>query len=451
MYEDRFNMTGHVRAAARAAQRRYAEVIERLGAEVVVPELVESPAEADRAAEVFRSEDVDLVVCVQIAYVQGSVAVRAIRGVSAPLLVWNAQLEDRLPEDGNFDFLMTNIGSAGIPEMTNAFIRIGRRFAMMSGCATDASVVSRLDGHVRAAAAAGRLRRARFGVIGHEYQYMTDLQVDRLQLLDQLGPLAVSIEPDEVAERAAAQSANSVSDLAGALTGAAVQCSASAETLEGVARLVLGMVEVAGVYSLDGLASLEQALLPDPRIGVIPSLAESVLMAAGFPVTAEADLSTASAMLLLRELAGHCTFLESSFLEYASDRLYLTHDGLGNPAMADPKTVEIRPGIYYAGVNGMGAAAQFSYRPGPVTLVSLAWLGEATWRLIVAQGEAEPCVPRPVAAPQMFWRHEACDVGTYFDRYCQAGGIHHFAGAYGHLAEALERTAQHIGIGYVRV
>ena len=70
------------------------------------------------------------------------------------------------------------------------------------------------------------------------------------------------------------------------------------------------------------------------------------------------------------------------------------------------------------------------------------------WRLIEAQGAAEPCIPRPVAAPQMLWRHEAGDVGSYFDRYCQAGGIHHFAAAYGHLAESLERTAKHLSIGY---
>ena len=451
LLEDRFNTTGHIRDAAQDARRRYIEAIEKLGGHVVSPALVESPEDADRANAELRQADLDLLVCIEIAYIQGGAVIRALRDIDVPILIWNAQTESSLPEAGDFDFLMTNIGTAGVPEMTNAFIRTGRRFEMISGALGDAATEGQLREHLRGAAAAGVLRRARIGFIGHEYPFMTDLQVDRLQLLSQLGPLAVSIEPDELAALAAGRPEADVREVTSAITSRYRNDGVAPEMLERVSRTALALEILVNTYTLDALASFEQALLPDPRIGVIPSLAESLLMAAGIPVAAEGDLSTVSAMLVAKAIAGHCTFLESSFLDFDSDRMYMTHDGLGNPELADLATLRLTDGIYYRGVNGMGPAAEYAYQTGPVTLASIASVEEGRWRMIVGQGRAEPCTPRPVAAPQMLWRHEESSIGSYFDRYCAAGGIHHFAGAYGHHATVLEKAARYLGIQFARV
>jgi L-arabinose isomerase len=221
--------------------------------------------------------------------------------------------------------------------------------------------------------------------------------------------------------------------------------------LERVARSALALDALVVRYSLDAIAVFEQAVLPDVRIGVIPSLAESLLMAGGLPVAAELDLGTATAMLAIKAIAGHSTFLESSFLDFASDRMYMTHDGLGNLDLADPETLRLTDGIYYRGVNGMGAAAEYVYRPGPVTLLSIASVESGDWRMIVAEGQAEPCPPRPVAAPQMLWRYDGGSISRYFDLYCKAGGIHHFAGAYGKHAAVLEQAARYMGIQVARI
>jgi L-arabinose isomerase len=451
LLEDRFNMTGHIRGAAQATRERYLEAIKRLGADVLSPGLVESPEDADRANRELRSTELDLLICIEVAYIQGSVVMRAIRDVTAPILVWNAQTESALPAAGNFDFLMTNNGSAGVPDMTNALLRTGRPFEMVTGVLGDERVESALAQHLRAAASVGALRRARIGVVGHEYQFMADIQIDRLQLLRRLGPLAVPIEPDEWATDAASQPHDAVEQVAMAMTRRYRDDGVAPGMLERVARSALALDSIVTRYSLDALAVLEQAVLPYDQIGVIPSLAESLLMAGGLPVAAELDLGTATAMVAIKAIAGHCTFLESSFLDFTNDCMYLTHDGLGNPDLADPGTLRLTDGIYYRGVNGMGPAAEYVYRPGPVTLLSVASVSPGDWRMIVAEGDAEPCPPRPVAAPQMLWRFSGGTIGEYFDRYCKAGGIHHFAGAYGKYAAAIEQAARYMGISVARL
>lgn len=451
LLEDRFNMTGHVRQAAQATRERYIAAIERLGAKVVSPPLVESPQDADRANALLRQTELDLLICIEVAYIQGTVVMRAMRDIPAPVLIWNAQTETALPEAGNFDFLMTNNGSAGVPDMASALIRTGRPFEMVTGALGDARTEAALADHLRAAACAGALRRARIGVIGHEYQFMADIQVDRLQLLRQIGPFPVPIEPDEWVARAMGQPDDAVAGLARTIMARFRGDAVASDMLDRVARAALALDELVSTYALDALACFEQAVLPYPGLGVIPSFAESLLMAGGFPVAAETDLPTATAMLAIKSIAGHCTFLESSFLDLAGDRMYMTHDGLGNPALADPATVRLTDGIYYRGVNGMGPAAEYAYRPGPVTLLSVGFVEDGAWRMIIAEGESEPFAPRPVAAPQMLWRWDGGPIGDYFDRYCKAGGIHHFAGAYGRHAAILEQAARYLGVQVARI
>ena len=50
----------------------------------------------------------------------------------------------------------------------------------------------------------------------------------------------------------------------------------------------------------------------------------------------------------------------------------LSHDGTGNPALATSLSeVRVKPSIYYRGVNGFGAAYEYVYAPGDVTILSL--------------------------------------------------------------------------------
>ena len=98
LLEDDYNKTASIRPMAQQAADRIGAII-REYAETVCPPLVEEEAQAEAAARMFNTANVDLIVAVEIAYTKGIVPVRCFLNTTAPVLVWNTQQIRFLPED----------------------------------------------------------------------------------------------------------------------------------------------------------------------------------------------------------------------------------------------------------------------------------------------------------------------------------------------------------------
>ncbi len=196
---------------------------------------------------------------------------------------------------------------------------------------------------------------------------MVDPMVDPFSLRQTRGPTVVHIEPEEVAA--------AVDSVLPAEAQALVQEAQrmwrtdelSADVFERSARYALGLEQVVRAREVDALAHFDQGLL-----AVVPSWGESRLIAQGIPVVAEADLNTATGMLILNGLAGESSFVENYGFNFDQGAAYIAHDSMGNPNLAaSDRPVALRHSVYYRGVHGWGAALEFAYRPGPVTMLSL--------------------------------------------------------------------------------
>jgi len=224
------------------------------------------------------------------------------------------------------------------------------------------------------------------------------------------------------------------------------------EIFERSVRLALAMEQVVKDNGLDALATFEQAWLSDPRVGIIANYGAGRLMSLGVPCVPEGDVSTAVSMLILQELAGQSTVLENYVMDFDHNTIMLSHDGTGNPALAaSPTEVSVKPSIYYRGINGFGAAYEFAYAPGDVTILSLVPLSNGEWRFVVAEGESLPMKPRALSAPQMTFRHASGSIQEYCDRWCSAGAPHHMALAYGKLASKIKRVGELLNVEVVVV
>lgn len=93
-------------------------------------------------------------------------------------------------------------------------------------------------------------------------------------------------------------------------------------------------------------------------------------------------------------------------------------------------------------MQGFGAAYEYAYAPGNVTILSITPLRNGQWRLVVAEGESLPMNPRLLHAPQMTFRHSSGSIRDYCDRWCSAGASHHMALAYGKLASKVSRVGE---------
>src|SRR5512143_3358603 len=155
LLEDDYNKTAHMRPVAQQAADRIGAIIGQY-AETVCPPLVEEEHQAEAAARMFNAADVDLMIAVEVAYTKGAVPARCFLNTTAPVLVWNTQGIEYLPEDADFDVIMLNSGMAGVPEMTSSLLRMGRPFWMVSSMMDDPEGHQKLAKYI---AAAGIMRR----------------------------------------------------------------------------------------------------------------------------------------------------------------------------------------------------------------------------------------------------------------------------------------------------
>ena len=136
LLEDDYNKTAHMRPVAQKVADKIGGIIGKY-AEVICPPLVEEENQAEAAAQMFNAAGVDLIIAVEVAYTKGVVPTRCFLNTTAPVLVWNTQQVEFLPENADFDLIMVNSGMAGVPEMTSALLRISRPFWMVTSKRAD--------------------------------------------------------------------------------------------------------------------------------------------------------------------------------------------------------------------------------------------------------------------------------------------------------------------------
>jgi len=208
-------------------------------------------------------------------------------------------------------------------------------------------------------------------------------------------------------------------------------------------KLALALEKIVKTYELDAVAEFDQVWLSDDRIGIIPFYGTSRMVEKHVPFTCEADVLRAISMLILEEIAGHSTFLEHYILDYKTNYMFDSHDGHGNPSLADEKYgIRIVPTIYYKGVHGFGASFNYSYKPGKVTLFSIGNVGNGNFQLISSEGEFIPMEPRDISAPQTFFKWSGGDIKEFSKKWLYSAPSHHHTAAYGTLNEVISYIAE---------
>ena len=448
LLEDDWNKTSYLRPTAQAAVQNFVDALAAF-AEVICPGLVETEAQAAAADLAFKTAGIDALVFVELAYTQSVIPLRALAKSQVPIIVWNTQRLPAWPQDADWDLVMLNSGLAGLPETTHALVRMGKPFHVVTGHIQDPRRMIELEELARAAAVANHLRWMKIGMVGHPYQYMSDLMIDPFSLRDTIGPTVVHIEPEDIAAEAANVTEEETQRLIEEARSAWKTDEVALDIFVQSARYAAGLEKVVKAHALDGLAHFDQGLLSDPRCGLAPSWGESRLMAMGIPVSVEGDVNSAVGMSILKDLSGEASFGENYGFDFTNGNAYIAHDSVGNPNMAasEPQ-VALRPSIYYKGIYGFGIALEFAYRPGPVTMLALVQIANGRWKFVVGEGDSLPVIPRPTVAPQMLFKPAASSLEEFYNSWCQSGAGHHSALAYGHLGGVLKTLARMLGIEF---
>ncbi|MEV6419306.1 L-fucose/L-arabinose isomerase family protein [Streptomyces sp. NPDC051662] len=422
-------------------------------AEVVDAGFISDARQGAEAAEKLRAADCDLIVGFLTTYMTATMLVPIAQRSGAPVLLINLQPTPAM-DHASFDTgqWLAYCGACPLPEMANAFERVGVPFRSVSGHLEDERAWQRIGRWIRAAGVRSVLRNGRHGLMGHLYPGMYDVSTDLTMVPGHLGGHVEVVEFDDLrvrVERVKDDDLTAKLDETRALFELAD--SVVEEDLRWAARVAVGLDRLVEDFDLDSLAYYHRGLDAEihERLGAGMILGSSLLTARGVPACGEYELRTSLAMLVADRLGAGGSFTELQALDFTAGVVEMGHDGPGHLAISARKPLLRGLGVYH-GKRGWGVSVEFDVRHGPVTLVGLGQSRDGRYRLVAAEGEVVPG-PHLEIGNTTSRVDFGCDPGEWTDAWSASGVGHHWALATGALLPELRALSGLTGLELVEV
>ena len=433
--------------------RRITERLGQLGADVVDAGFISWPTEAPDAGRQLRSADVDLLIVNLATYATSAQILPAVQRAGAPVLVIDLQPSEKM-DHPNTDTgkWLAYCNACTLPELSSVFQRCGIPFRSVTGYLEDENAWGRIADWVHAASVRTAYRNGRFGLLGHLYNGMLDIQTDPTLVHAQLGGHVEILEMDDLRVRVEAAKDKQIDEvLARARETFTLADTVVDEDLQWAARCAVGLNSLVDDFGLDMLSYYYRGLEGElyERLGAGLILGSSLLTGDGVPCAGEYDLRTGLAMLTMERIGAGGSFTEFQAINFEDGVVEMGHDGPAHLAISDGKPILRGLGVYH-GKRGFGVSVEFSVKTGPVTMLGLAQKANGDYRFVVAEGEVVPGPTLTIGNTTSrvdFGVHP----GEWVDAWCQGGTAHHWALGVGHRAETLRRVADLAGIEFWNV
>ena len=410
--------------------------------DVVWSGLADTLEKTEAAGRRFRDEQIDLLVICQGTYFPDYMPIQTIEHVpDIPILLLLTQPHDHVPLDMDYtDAIHHSFGLVGIVQLAGAFRKMGRKFEIIVSALDDPTIYDAVVDYAKVVKAVQSLRFANIGIIGHTFQGMYDLELDKTKLKAKIGPNVFYIELGELLSTWREVPDDRTSEVADDLTNRFACDGTGTEDVASACRLGLAMEKVARKYNLSGLSHLCQHLI-HVETGTTPCYAATRLQERGIMVTCEGDIGNLACMCLVYGLTQQVPcFVEWGMYDVKENAMLLVHHGAGSPTLArDQKDVQITPTGEKWGFKGKGASFRYMGKPGRVTMAS--FINDADgWKMLITGGEALDVPCRPYYG-QQFMVKVATPVQEYLRSLCLEGVTHHCILAYGDLTSKLQQAA----------
>lgn len=431
-----------------ASARRVSDKLSDLDCEVVDVGFISDAEEGAVAAEKLRVADCDLIIGFLTTYMTATMLVPVAQRSGAPVLLLNLQPTESM-DHASFDTgaWLAYCGACPLPEMANAFRRVGVEFRSVSGYVEDPRAWTRIERWVKAAGVRAAFRHGRHGLLGHLYPGMMDVSSDPTLVSAQLGGHVEILEIDDLRVR--------VEKVTDAETEARMELARDVFTIDDSvveedfrwgARVSVALDRLVEDFSLDSLAYYHRGLNGEmhERVGAGMILGASLLTARGIPTAGEYELRTSLAMLLMDRLGAGGSFTELQALNFHDGVVEMGHDGPAHLAISAGKPLLRGLGVYH-GKRGWGVSVEFDVKHGPVTTCGIGQLRDGSFRIVASEGEV---VPGPLLAIGNttsrvdFGR----DPGEWTDEWSGTGVAHHWALGVGHRVEELRAASDLLGL-----
>lgn len=432
------------------------EALAGAGVDAVWKGLVDSPEAGEEAAKRAADAGAEAVLVVQSMAAPPAYATAALDALDGlPAVVWAAQ-RPRTLRAGFDESDVTMLGAAvGTPMLTNVLGRTGRPFELLVGRPGDPSFIERLAGVLTAAAAAGRIARARIARVGRPIPGYDCVDVDDAALRAATGIELVPVDPGEVYGLYCG--VTDVSDLENEAAAGFDDAASDARGRVRSLRLAAAMerLDRSGGFDAGAMNCHVEEIRFGGQPGVTPCYGLGRETTRGIPWTCSGDALTAVAMLVAERLGGAALYHELEAFDFDTDEAVIANSGEHDLRWLPPgRRPRLQSNPWYRQDPVTGLSVWFELPPGPATLVGFTshHAEPSGFRLIAAEGEITGrSFPNSPTVGGAFRFSGGEPVDRAWKRWAEAGVNHHSAAAPGHLADQTALVARFLGIGFVRV
>ncbi|MCC7155044.1 MAG: hypothetical protein IT161_10750 [Bryobacterales bacterium] len=422
-------------------------------AEVVSPDLVDSPERSAAAGQLLRAAAVDILLVFPLGYTPAMNLLPAVLALDVPVRILNAH-RNRSYDYANADTAtyLFHEGVCCVPEFAGALVNAGRRFKVRTGAFDDVRFQAEIQADALGAAAARALRNLNIALIGQTYTGMGDMPVDEHRLLRATGRMLVRPEVEEIE--------NAFYDATGGEVAAmcdefrqiyAVADGVTDEHLRDSARTAVAFDRVITRHGISAFGFYWWGQRPVmTQLRAQSGLAVSRLASLGRPGVTEGDVKSALAMKVFDLLGDGGMFVEFFSIDFDENFVLMGHDGPANVRMSRGRPRLTHLDVHH-GKSGHGLGIDFEVLAGPVTLVNLTQFdaGE-TFKIIYTVADIVPGPVLRIGNPncRVQLRHP---IPEFMDAWCQQGPSHHAVIGQGDHAAALEAFAEAMQFQIVRI
>lgn len=419
--------------------------------EVVFPRVCTNRAQVDDAVHQFDCNQVDLIVVVFLSYVPSLYVMPALQRTNRPLLLFDTQMLYQVTQDLQPHDTGRNHGMHGVQDLANVLLRANRPFQIVAGYSQDEEVMSQVQAWCDAARVRQRLSQSRVGLLGFPMESMGDFGLDETAFLAQTGVHVHHIPQQLVADRATQAPQDAIDEqIAFDHEHFAVAPDVTREQHEASSRLEWAMRAILRERDLLGFASHFFAVGDERTLDTLPFLAASKLLAEGYGYGGEGDVTSAVAVSMLHLLTGEANFTEMFTMSFGDSSVLMSHMGEGNWRVAHPgyPISLLSSNFAMTPLRSAPVSLRFTFRPGPVTLLSLTTVNTGRLRFIVTEGQIldEPPIPAISRVHAKF--RPDLPLNDFLRRWSEVGGSHHQGMAYGRITPLLVKLARLLGVEY---
>jgi len=434
--------------------------MEKMGAEVIDAGMVDNPRKAEAAAQLLKSNDIELVFLYISTYALSSTVLPVAQKIKVPVVILNLQPEPAIDYQ-TFNSMgdkgkmtgewLAHCQACSVPEIASVFNRSRISYEFVTGYLEDEEAWEDIEGWIHAAKVAKTMRKNRLGVLGHYYGGMLDVYTDLTQQSAVFGTHIELIEMCELRklhDETTSQEVKSKLDEFNTVFDVSGDCEKS--ELERAARTSVALDKLVKAHDLGSLAYYYEGTAGNEYEDIVTSIiaGNTLLTGKNVPVAGECEVKNAQAMKIMDAFGAGGSFSEFYAMDFDDDIVMLGHDGPAHFKIAEGR-VKLVPLPVYHGKPGKGLSIQMSVKHGPVTLLSVVQGGNGLF-LLTAEGES---VAGPVLEIGNTNSRYRFSVGAkeFINKWSKQGPAHHCAIGTGHIAGKIQKLGLLFGIPVVKI